>query len=77
MSMCEAEGVRRIVVVNGHGGNTDVIRAVQRDLAASAGGVARKASAEKGRRVVESSVEGLAEFLVRISGEPDSPMFPY
>jgi creatinine amidohydrolase len=33
VEMCEAEGVRRFVFVNGHGGNPDVIRAVQRDLA--------------------------------------------
>ena len=34
VSLCESEGVRRIVFLNGHGGNPDVIRAVQRDLAA-------------------------------------------
>lgn len=27
------EGIRRMMIVNGHGGNTDVLRAVQRDLA--------------------------------------------
>ena len=37
VGMSEAEGVRRIVSVNGHGGNPDVIRAVQRDLAARDG----------------------------------------
>ncbi|HAA74769.1 TPA: hypothetical protein DCE37_06610 [Candidatus Latescibacteria bacterium] len=37
VEMCEAEGVRRFVFVNGHGGNPDVIRAVQRDLAAKDG----------------------------------------
>ena len=33
VALCEHEGVRRIVIINGHGGNPDVIRAVQRDLA--------------------------------------------
>lgn len=37
VEMCEAEGIRRFVFVNGHGGNPDVIRAVQRDLAAKDG----------------------------------------
>ncbi len=32
--MCLSEEVRRIVFINGHGGNPDVIRAAQRDLAA-------------------------------------------
>jgi creatinine amidohydrolase len=158
VSMCEAEGVRRIVIVNGHGGNTDVIRAVQRDLArrdgafvcmlqahscaseeaqavwehrsdhageeetseilalhpelvrrekigwfpqvypkvdalrrfgaefvrpwhryvpVSAGGDATKAAAEKGRTVIESSIRGLAEFLVELSTAPESESFPY
>jgi creatinine amidohydrolase len=158
VAMCEAEGIRRIVIVNGHGGNTDVIRAVQRDLAArdgafvcmlqahscasqeaqavwehhsdhageeetseilalrpelvhrekagrfpqlhpkvdalrrfgaefvrpwhryvpaSAGGDATKANAEKGRTVLESSIRGLAEFLVELSTASDSESFPY
>jgi creatinine amidohydrolase len=158
VSMCEAEGVGRIVFVNGHGGNPDVIRAVQRDLAArdgafvclihasqcaspealsvwenrsdhageeetsqimhlrpdlvrtdkitnnpqvqpsveavtkykvdfvrpwhlyvpaSAGGDARKASAEKGRTVIESSSEGMGHFLSELSRAPDSETFPY
>ena len=37
VEMCVAEDVRRIVFVNGHGGNPDVIRAVQRDIAAQDG----------------------------------------
>lgn len=37
VEMCEAEGILRVVLVNGHGGNLDVIRAVQRDLAARDG----------------------------------------
>ena len=37
VSMCRAENVHRIVFINGHGGNPDVIRAVQRDLAAQDG----------------------------------------
>lgn len=158
IEMCEAEGVKRIVIVNGHGGNPDVIRAVQRDLASrdgafvclltprgcasnealsvyehhsdhageeetsemlhirpnlvrtelignqpvrppsvevlrsfpvdfvkpwhlylpvSAGGDSRKASAEKGRIVVESSIEGLTRFLSELSGAPDTETFPY
>jgi creatinine amidohydrolase len=158
VAMCEAEGVRRIVIVNGHGGNTDVIRAVQRDLAArdgafvcmlqaescasdeaqavwehrsdhageeetseilalhpelvrrekigrfpqrfpridalrrvgaefvrpwhryvpaSAGGDASKADAEKGRTVLDSSIRGLAEFLIELCAAPESESFPY
>lgn len=33
IDLFQGEGVRRILVLNGHGGNPDVIRAVQRDLA--------------------------------------------
>jgi creatinine amidohydrolase len=155
-----ADGVKRAVVINGHGGTTDVIRAVLRDLAGrddvpftctinswemvddsvaqanvgassqhggedevsyqmflrpdlvrrerladnpehqpavpclrsgkvhfvrpwhlyvplSAGGDQRRASAEKGRALVESAVEQTARFLVDLSQAPDSPNFPY
>jgi creatinine amidohydrolase len=37
VAMCRAENVHRILFLNGHGGNPDVIRAVQRDLAAQDG----------------------------------------
>ncbi len=158
VEMCEAEGVRRVVFVNGHGGNPDAIRAVQRDLAArdgafvclisatgcasaeaqrvwenrsdhageeetsqilylfpdlvrkdkidnnprmqpgvevltefkaefvrpwhlylptSAGGDARKASAEKGKTVIESAIEGMGRFLAELSKAPESETFPY
>ncbi len=33
VNMCHDQGADRVVIVNGHGGNTDVIRAVMRDLA--------------------------------------------
>ena len=158
VEMCEAEGVSRFVFVNGHGGNPDVIRAVQRDLAAkdglftclisttscaseeaaaiwehrsdhageeetslvmhlrpelvreehitdnpqhspsvdainqykvefvrpwhlyvpvSAGGDARKASAEKGKIVVESAIEGMASLFSELSLAADTETFPY
>ncbi len=159
IDMCEAEGVRRFVFVNGHGGNPDVIRAVQRDLSArdgiftflistlhcadrdmlnsmwenrsdhageeetsmvmhlrpdlvqsnriddnpqnaptvdvvnefkpefvrpwhlyipvSAGGDARKASAEKGEKALASSADGMGRFLAGISQAPDTDTFPY
>ena len=158
VEMCEAEGVRRFVFVNGHGGNPDVIRAVQRDLAAkdgiftclisttqcasdealavwehrsdhageeetsqvmhlrpdlvredkitdnprhaptvetinefavdfvrpwhlyipeSAGGDARQASAEKGRIVIESAIEGMGRLFSDLSKAPDTETFPY
>ena len=158
VEMCEAEGVRRFVFVNGHGGNPDVIRAVQRDLAAkdelftclisstscaseeavsvwehrsdhageeetsmvmhlrpelvreqhitdnprhlpsvevindykvdfvrpwhlyipaSAGGNATKASAEKGKIVAESAIEGMGRFFSELSLAPDTDTFPY
>jgi creatinine amidohydrolase len=41
------------------------------------GGETRTASADKGRAVVESSAEDLAEFLVSLNGIPWSPNFPY
>lgn len=37
VALCRSEDVHRIVFINGHGGNPDVIRAVQRDLAAQDG----------------------------------------
>jgi creatinine amidohydrolase len=37
VALCRSEGVHRIVFINGHGGNPDVIRAAQRDLAAQDG----------------------------------------
>jgi creatinine amidohydrolase len=158
VEMCEAEGVRRFVFVNGHGGNPDVIRAVQRDLAAkdnlftclisttqcaseeavavwehrsdhageeetslvmhlrpelvreehitdhpqhrpsveainkykadfvrpwhlyipaSAGGNATKASAQKGKTVVESAIEGMGHLFSELSTAPDTDTFPY
>ncbi|MCZ6632600.1 MAG: creatininase family protein [bacterium] len=158
VDLCEHEGVHRIVFVNGHGGNPDVIRAVQRDLAAreglftcligtgtcaseearsvwenrsdhageeetsqvlylrpdlvredqikvnpqvkpklevlnefrvefvrpwhlyipaSAGGDATKASAEKGKTVLESAIEGTGRFLAELSKAPESDTFPY
>lgn len=46
-------------------------------LPASAGGEARYASAEKGRAVLESAAENIAELLVELSAAPDSPDFPY
>ena len=158
VEMCEAEGVRRFVFVNGHGGNPDVIRAVQRDLAAkdglftclisatqcaseeakavyefrsdhageeetsqvmhlrpelvreehladnprhhpsvdainefkvdfvrpwhlyipvSAGGNATRASAEKGKTVIESAIEGMGRLFSELSVAPDTETFPY
>jgi len=158
VEMCAGEGVRRVVFVNGHGGNADVIRATQRDLAArdglftcmigstscatgeargvwenrsdhageeetsqilylrpglvrrdkiadhprmppsvgalaefgaefvrpwhlyvpaSAGGDATRASAEKGKTVIESAIEGMGRFLAELSRAPDSETFPY
>lgn len=152
------EGVKRILVLNNHGGNPDVIKAVQRDMAETeglflglsrvcdfvspeaaalivhesdhagenetsenmylrpelvrtekladfprrypglsalrdgrvsfvrpwhlylpeaAGGETRLASAEKGRRVIESAIENLALFLAELSTAPESPDFPY
>ena len=37
VAMCRDEDVHRIVFINAHGGNPDVIQAVQRDLAAQDG----------------------------------------
>ena len=158
VAMCRAEDVHRIVFMNGHGGNPDVIRAAQRDLSAqdglftclihtstcasddakavwehrsdhageeetsqvmflrpelvredfitnnpqeypklktmkefqvdfvrpwhlylpvSAGGDARQASAEKGKTVLNSAVEGTGRFLAEMSLAEDSENFPY
>jgi len=159
VAMCEADGVSRVVFVNGHGGNSDVVRAVLRDLEAqkghpfaclvdynafaspealsvwenrsdhageeetsqvlylkpnlvrkdkignhpqrqprvealrqsgvefvrpwhlyvpaSAGGDATRASAEKGKAVIESAIEGMGRFLMELSKAPDSETFPY
>ena len=41
------------------------------------GGETRKATAEKGRKVIEGSAEGLAGFLVKLSNVPWNPNFPY
>ena len=41
------------------------------------GGETRKASAEKGRLLIESSADGLAAFLVELSQAPWNPNFPY
>ena len=41
------------------------------------GGETRTASAEKGRDLIESGAEGLAEFLVELSEAPWNPNFPY
>jgi creatinine amidohydrolase len=43
----------------------------------SAGGETRKSNREKGERIVESSVAGLAAFLVELSNSPWSPSFPF
>ena len=156
----EEDGIRKIVLVNGHGGNTDAMRAVLREhfdrtaedrrafvcitvgmpskeamdaiqhpsnhggesetsrnlylhpefvhtehlqklpfgkpflkslaedkvhwvrpwhlhVPKGGGGETRTASAEKGRALIESSAEGLAEFLVELSQAPWNPNFPY
>jgi creatinine amidohydrolase len=158
VEMCEAEGVERVVIVNAHGGNPDVIRASMRDLSGrdgafvclihattcaspeanqvwehrsdhageeetsqllylrpelvreekitnnptvspvvevlnefraefvrpwhlylptSAGGDARKSSAEKGRIVYASAIDGMGRFLAGLSNAPQSDTFPY
>ena len=158
VEMCESEGVRRVVIVNAHGGNPDAIRASMRDLSSrdgafvclihattcaspeaqqvwenrsdhageeetsqilylrpelvredkitdnprvnpvvdvlkefktefvrpwhlylptSAGGDARKSSAEKGQIVYESAIDGMGRFLAGLSKAPDSETFPY
>jgi creatinine amidohydrolase len=41
------------------------------------GGETRKASAEKGRIIIDSSADGLADFLVELSRAPWNPDFPY
>jgi creatinine amidohydrolase len=156
----EADGIRKVVLVNGHGGNTDTIQAVLREhiditppdrrafvcmtwgppspqvaaliehpsdhggedetsrilyvrpdlvradklqelpfgkpiLKAAAegkfhyvrpwhayvpmggGGETRKASADKGKAIIESGAEGLAGVLVELSQTPWNPDFPY
>ncbi len=41
------------------------------------GGETRKSSAEKGKNLIESSAQGLAEFLAELSSAPWNPNFPY
>ena len=43
----------------------------------SAGGESRTASAEKGRKILDAAVEGLAEFLVKLAAAPWTETFPY
>ncbi|MCE2440106.1 MAG: creatininase family protein [Candidatus Latescibacteria bacterium] len=158
VNMCEADGIEKVVFVNAHGGNPDVIRAAMRDLAAedgafvcmiqasscasrearqvcekpsdhageeetsqmlylrpdlvheakigdnprmrpalevltefqvdfvrpwhlympaSAGGDASRASREKGRIVIDSSIEGTGRFLAELSRADRNRKFPY
>lgn len=46
-------------------------------LPEGAGGDSRKATREKGEAIISSSVDGLAEFLVKLSRAPSSVNFPY
>ena len=46
-------------------------------MPASAGGDARKASAEKGRQIIQAEAEHLAALLIGLSGAPWTDAFPY
>jgi creatinine amidohydrolase len=142
ISALEEDGIRKVVLYDGHGGNTDAIRATlrahfdaaapdrrafvcmasspaeasrmlhlrgdlvradklgdlkfgklaveglaesgahfvrpwDRHVPASAGGDARKASAEKGRKIIEAEAEHLAALLTGLSRTPWTEAFPY
>lgn len=53
------------------------VRPWDRHVPASAGGDARKASAEKGRKIIEAEAEHLAELLTGLSRAPWTDAFPY
>jgi creatinine amidohydrolase len=53
------------------------VRPWHRHVPASAGGDVRKASAEKGRKLIEGAAEHLAELLVQLSQAKWSDSFPY
>jgi hypothetical protein len=58
-------------------GTVQFVRPWHRYLPESAGGDASRASAEKGRRALESGVAELARVLGEISAAPDTDAFPY
>jgi len=53
------------------------VRPWDRHVPASAGGDARKASAEKGRKIIEAEAEHLAALLTGLSRAPWTDAFPY
>ncbi len=59
------------------GAGVHFVRPWHRYVPASAGGDARKASAEKGQAIIDGAAEHLAELLVQLSRAPWSEAFPY
>lgn len=57
--------------------NAWYVRPWHRLMPESCSGEARYSSAEKGRTIVESSADGLAAFLVKLSAATNSDEFPY
>jgi creatinine amidohydrolase len=53
------------------------VRPWHRHVPMGGGGDTRKASPEKGKAVIESAADRLAEFLVELAAAPWSPDFPY
>jgi len=59
------------------GGGVYFVRPWHRYVPAGAGGDARKASADKGRQLIDAEAEHLAELLVQLSEAPWTDAFPY
>ncbi len=60
-----------------HLDQTYFVRPWDRFLPLGGGGVVEKASAERGREIVESGAAGLSEFLLSLAKVPWHPGFPY
>jgi creatinine amidohydrolase len=59
------------------GGGVHFVRPWDRHVPASAGGDVRKATPEKGRKLIEGAAEHLAELLVQLSQAEWTDAFPY
>jgi creatinine amidohydrolase/Fe(II)-dependent formamide hydrolase-like protein len=64
-----------VEVINDY--KVDFVRPWHLYIPASAGGNATKASAEKGKIVAESAIEGMGRFFSELSLAPDTDTFPY
>jgi creatinine amidohydrolase len=67
----------RLAVEALSGGGVYFVRPWHRHVPGAAGGDARKASADKGRQLIDAEAEHLAELLLQLSRAPWSESFPY